>query len=64
MKGISVLRKYLADWEKRRQEKRFEFKCEKCGEIVNAKTQSGLCPHIPIEEFIFRGKKPVAVEDK
>jgi rRNA maturation endonuclease Nob1 len=48
--------------KKAREEKRFEVPCTKCGKIFNAQKQSGICPHIPIEEFIF-GKKDKITKD-
>jgi hypothetical protein len=47
---IKRLFELISKWRERR---RFTIRCAECKKKFNVKEQSGICPHIPIEQFIY-----------
>jgi C4-type Zn-finger protein len=50
---MKTLIERFKQWRKNR---RYTVKCPFCNEKFNAHLQAGICPHIPIKEFLY-GKK-------
>jgi hypothetical protein len=48
-----MIKKLLEKFQQWRENRHFTVPCPECKKDFNAQKQSGLCPHIPIKEFIY-----------
>lgn len=44
---------FLAFWKAWKEERRNTVECKECAMPFNAAKQAGVCPHIPIQDFIY-----------
>lgn len=61
---IKSIKKLIQDFKDAGEFGEYDFRCKECGEIVNAMEQSGICPHIPVKEFIYGSENADADDDQ